>query len=116
MPLVLMNRKEDFVDDDLAKRLAEELTLIVSLALDVPEEEDGRLVPGDIVVWVDSSSGLDVNVKPLEIIIWASDFPARKATLDSRRKEIIEAVKRLIPSTVTGFVQVFLQPISFGEF
>lgn len=81
MPLVLMNRIKGFVNDDLAKRLAEELTKIVSFALNTPEEKGGKLVPDDIKVQVHNSSYLDVNAKPLEIIIFSNDFPERKKTL-----------------------------------
>ena len=116
MPLVLVSRKEDFVDDDLVKRLAGELPRIVSMALNMPGEENGELVPDDIEVKVGSFSGLDVNVKPLEIVIWANDYPKRRASLNFRRQTIVEAVKKLIPPTVKGFVWVFLLPASFGEF
>ena len=116
MPLVLMNRKENLVNDHLAKHLAEELTHIVSMVLNTPEEEGGELVPDDIEVRVRNSSDLDVNAKPLEIIIWANDFPKRRANLGFRQKAIVEAVKGLIPSTVTGFVWILLLPASFGEF
>jgi len=113
MPLVMMRRDKDFVDDDLAKHIAEKLPRIVSFALNSLEE---RLVSDDIEVWVSNSSDLDVNVKPLEIIIWATDYPERKENLYYRRKEIVKAVKELIPPTVKGFVWIILQPTSFGVF
>jgi len=116
MQLVLLNRKKEFVDDNLVKKIAGELPRIVSMALNIPHITDGKLVPDDIEVWVDDSSELDVNTKPLEIIIWATEFSERRANLNFRRQIIVDEVKKLIPSTVKGFVWVLLHPASFGEF
>ncbi len=116
MPLVIVNRKEGDVNDAVLRDLVKVLPVVVASALDVPEEPEGRLSPSDIKVWTDSGSEFDVNTKSLEIVIWATEFPDRKADLDKRREHIVRCVKSVIPTKIHGFVWVLLQPASFGEF
>lgn len=113
--LVVVNRIEEVVNDDLVRRLTKELPNIVFKAL-TAKEEGGELLPGDIEIRVDSSSKLDVNVQPLGIVIWAADLALRRNTFDFRRKIIIDKVKELIPSNVRGHIQIILSPMSCGEF
>jgi hypothetical protein len=116
MPLVLMNRDPEVIDDETARKLAQELPAIVADALDISEyDKDGALTAKDVEVYVQDSTKLDVNTKPLEITIWAGYYPARQKDLDRRRAKIAEAVRAIKPPDIKGFVWVLLQPGSFEE-
>lgn len=123
MPIVLVQYKAGRNLEVTAKMLALKMPEIVASALDVSEQEGdaGRLVPDDIEVWCNESGKLDVNTKEFEIIIWAHDFPSRKATLEQRKDKIIQGVRGVIgftpgwcPPNTSGFVWVLLQPTAFG--
>lgn len=116
MPLVLMNRDPKVIDDELARKIAQQLPAIVANALDISAyDKAGALTANDVEVYVQDSTELDVNTKPLEITIWAGYYPARQETLDQRRAKIAEAVREIKPPEVKGFVWVLLQPGSFEE-
>jgi hypothetical protein len=117
MPLVLMSRNPKVIDDETARAIALKLPAIVANALDTSaEEKRGSLTADDVEVYVQDSTELDVNTKPLEIIIWANHYEARMRNLDERRTKIVDAVKEIKPPEAKGFVWVLLQPASFGEF
>jgi len=116
MPLVLMSRDPKVIYDEVARKIAQQLPVIVAAALDTStEDERGRLTADDVEVYVQDSTELDVNTKPLEITIWASLYPAREKNLDERRAKIAEAVRVIKPPEIKGFVWVLLQPGSFEE-
>lgn len=115
MPLVVIQRDSKIVTDDHVKMLTQFIPTIISSAL-TTENSDGKLVANDIEVWVQNMEQFDVNTKSLEIIIWAGDCPERRNNLDERREKIVQGIRVLIPTTITGFVWVLLNPSSFGEF
>lgn len=116
MPLILMNRDPKVIGDELARKIAQQLPAIVADALDISEhDKDGALTANDVEVYVQDSTELDVNTKPLEITIWAGYYPARQENLDQRRAKIAEDVRAIKPPDIKGFVWVLLQPGSFEE-
>jgi hypothetical protein len=116
MPLVLMKRNPRVIDDELAGKIAQQLPAIVAEALDISaHDKDGALTAQDIEVYVQDSSELDVNTKPLEITIWAGYYPARNENLGERRAKIAKAVRAIKPPEAKGFVWVLLVPGSFEE-
>ena len=102
-----------------AAQLGKEMPRIVAKALNTPENPDGKLTSYDIEVWHRKGGYSDVcgdNVD-LEIIIWANDFPERRATLEYRQKNITEEISRvLLGGDIRGSVWVLLAPGSFGTF
>lgn len=122
MPLVLIQyRSSDLVS--IVRQLAQQMPRIVAPALDASEQDGdvASLLPGDVEVWCVESGGSDVNVKDIEIIIWAHDFPSRKENLDERMKKILEGAKEVIcgfrcGKLLTGYVWVLLQPTAYGTF
>lgn len=117
MPLVVIQHKPGRVLDDMLQNLAKKMPEIVADALsaDAPGAE---LTSTDIEVWVQEGGKLDVNTKDLEIIIWATSYPARLENLDFRKEMIVQQVKTFLADydrNLSGFVWVLLQPASFGE-
>lgn len=118
MPLVVMNCKKGRLLGDMIGNLANELPAIVARALHVEKNLKGHLTSEDIEVEVRESGPYDVNIKDLEITIWANDYPERLANLDKRREEILSGIREFLRDydrNLSGFVWVLLQPASFGE-
>lgn len=116
MPLALIQHKNGRGLTEIAEKLAQELPTSVAWALST--SGDGKLNPDDIEVWVTEGSPADVNTKDLEIIIWAHDYPERKADLENRKDSILTDVRKFLADydrNVTGFVWVLLQPTAFGR-
>lgn len=119
MPIVLVRYKREYITDSLLVDLANFLPGAVSNALDVPNNEGARLRPSDIEVSLIQHGEFDVNVKPLEIIIFAHQFPERQQNIDERVKIISDMVKEFLAirrPNIRGFVWVLLQPTGFSEF
>ncbi len=124
MPLVLLQYKMRYEKGrslrDLAEKLSQELPAIVAPALTLSDRErlDGQVTPEDIIVHCVKSNDADVNNKDLEIVIWAHDFPERKANLEERKDAIIKGIHEFLRDwdrNVSGFVWILLQPTAFGE-
>lgn len=116
MPLILVQHKHDRGFKEIAEKLAKELPALVAPMLSVPP--DGLLTPDDIEVWVTEGSPADVNTKGLEIIIWAHDYPERKANLEESKDVIVKGVRAFLADydrNITGFVWILLQPTAFGR-
>ena len=118
MPLVVMNCKKGRLLGDMIEKLAQELPIIVSRALHVEENPKGHLTSDDIEVEVRESGTYDVNIKDLEITIWANHYPERLVNIDERREKIVLGIRDFLRDydrNPSGFVWVLLQPASFGE-
>lgn len=120
MPLTILQYKADQDLDHVAHMLAVELPDIVAPALTLPQRAqlDGLVNPDDIIVWTLEGTPYDVNTNDFEIIIWAHDFPERRANLDERTEMILKGVRDFLSDydrNVTGFVWILLQPTAFGR-
>ena len=118
MPLVVVTHEVGRVPPDMLIKLARALPEIVAQALNVEENEHARLTVADIEVRVQESGPYDFNVKDLEIIIWANDYPERLVNLDERKETILKGVREFLRDfdrNLSGFVWVLLQPTAFGE-
>lgn len=120
MPLVMIRYKNASRGlAEIAEKLAEELPAYVAPALST--SGDGQLNPDDIPVWITEGSIADVNTKDLEIIIWAHEYPERRADLEERKDLIVKRVCAFLDdhsrdTTVrSGFVWILLQPTAFGR-
>jgi len=123
MPLIEIYRKWDKTDlarsgnnisDDNVQLLGRLTRELVARELDTPEESDGRLTVNDIEVQIREGSPLDLDTMPLQIIVHANDFPARRANLDERRKRIASELREQIPQLKGNcFIWILLHPASF---
>ncbi|MBI2984730.1 MAG: hypothetical protein HYY50_03850 [Candidatus Kerfeldbacteria bacterium] len=113
MPLVVVNRNPERVSDENIRNLVLALTAVAAEQL---SSDEMALGPGDIEIWVQDFGPLDVHTKDLEIIIWAHDFPSRRANLDERTARIAARVKELAGADISGFVWILLQPTGFKPF
>lgn len=95
MPIVMVKRDPRIIDDDSFVKINMYLQTVVAQALDAPDEpgDTGRLVPEDIEIWPLELSPFAVNNKPLEIVIFAQDFPTRRLNVEARAEEIGEKLK-----------------------
>ncbi len=115
MPLVVVNRNPEKLDNELLKELVKSLPLSVALALTC-DNPAGKLTAQDVEVWVQDFGPYDINTKDVEIIIWANLYPERQTNLDFKREGILALVRSILPREIKGFVWILLQPASFGEF
>ncbi len=116
MPIVLIQYKNGRGLNKIAEKLAKELPALIAPRLSVPP--DGLLTSDDIEVWCTEGSPADVNTKDLEIIVWAHDYPERKANLEESKDVIVNGVRAFLADydrNVTGFVWILLQPTAFGR-
>lgn len=123
MPLIEIYRKYDKTDfttsgnniSDINIQLLGEVTReLVARELDTPEEPDGHLTVNDIEVQVREGSPLDLGTLPLQIIVHANEFPARRANLDERRKRIATELRERIPQLRGNcFIWILLHLASF---
>lgn len=118
MPLVLV-RHDKSLSGRFLEDLALELQKITARHLDVAENEEARLSPADVEIWNNRARMIDANVKDLQIVILANDYPERRANLEERKEGIRRDVKVVIGqhgyTNITGFVWVLLVPGAFGE-
>jgi len=115
MPLVVITRNPEKLDDEHLSSLTKVLCNSVCDAL-ICSNDDGFLSPSDIEIRVQNFGPYDVNTKDIEIMIWSNLYPEREKNIKNSRRQIIRAVKKIIPSGLNGFVWILLQPSSFGEF
>ena len=120
MPLVIVTRDPNTMNDAQALKLGPDLATIVAEALNAPNDEGGALTAKDIEVRFRDIGPLDLNASPLEIEVFANDYPSRKANLEDRVDRICREL-RIHPSVPTcaiddkgGFVWVFLGAAAFG--
>lgn len=124
MPLVLVKHARLGMHPRAVADIAQALPALVAEALTV-EEADGQLAPEDIEVWVLPENPCDVNPYHLGIVIFAQEYPSRRAKLDEARAYIVRGLETIVPDIFSdygdltrkrGFVWVLLCPSSFDEF
>ncbi len=118
MPLVILRYKPDRIPGDMLHKLALALPAMVAEALNAPEDQVARLMPGEVEVWVEESHRFDVNGKDIQIVVWAHDYPARRPNLEVRKNAILGGVGAFLSDydrNVSWFVWVLLQQSAYGE-
>ena len=105
----------------VGEKLAQELPFIIAPHLNVKNRDrhDGGITSKDIIVHCSEGNAGDVNGRDFEIMIFAHDFPERKANLEKSKDAIIEKVrehlKKHYKSAASGFVWILLVPTAFGQ-
>ncbi|MDP3763977.1 MAG: hypothetical protein Q8Q92_05100 [bacterium] len=117
MPLILIKRDPDEVDDRLFAEIREKLPAIVAEELTISDPR-GRLTPQEIEIWPFEKGLLDTGEKALQIVVIANEYQGRLDVLDIRGEKIKEALAKLMPVRLEGksWVWILLAPAYFGEF
>lgn len=118
MPVALLKYDKYAIPDWLLSNLVSKLPEVIANALDTPENPDTRLSSGDIEIWVQPHHQLDRNVKPLELMIFAHDFPERLRNIDERTEKITQTVREILceqAPKITGWVWIHLTKTAFGR-
>lgn len=111
MPLVIVTVQPGLLSPQAEKGLGEFLQETVSRFLDVPDDPEARLTPGDIEVRFQDVSPRTINPSPLSIEIVANTFRKRAADLDERVHKIAGHLRicKWVPQSVIdgkgGFVR-----------
>jgi len=114
MPLVLVARDPELVSDEILEKLALELPTSVALHLSV-EGTEAELNLTEIEVRFFDFGKFDVCNQPLEIVIFANDYPERRKGLKVRVCSIRNGLRNLIPDLPNFWVWVRLTPGEFAE-
>jgi hypothetical protein len=105
MPIVMVFRDPKIVNDDIMQRIANKLPYIIANALNVSENPEARLVSDSIKLKIIDPSKFDRNADPLEILIFANEYPERKKDIDKRMVNIADGIKAIWPDAKDkGFV------------
>ena len=118
MPLVILRYKPRRIPGEAVQKLAQALPAIVAEALDIPENKDARLTPGEVEVWVEESHKFDSNPKDLQIVVFAHDYPERRPNLEVRKNAILGGVGAFLSDydyNASWFVWVLLSQSAYGE-
>lgn len=111
MPQVFLKYRRD-VPDGVIYKLAQDLPEIVARELDCGGQ--GALIANDVEVTVLKKGPYDVMTRHIEIIIWANDYPKRRANLKKRQQKIAGAVRKI--TNHGGWIWVLLGHGAFGQF
>lgn len=122
MPLILINRDINRLNDGQLISLGNELRRIVAEELSVEDEPDSHLTIDEIEVRVRNMNALDINPSPLGIEILANHYDGRAANLQERTERIVKRIRELdiIPKKLLGtkesFVWILLGHGGFAHF
>ncbi|MCE9628858.1 MAG: hypothetical protein K8Q91_02560 [Candidatus Vogelbacteria bacterium] len=100
MPVAFVTRDPSKISDGLLLLLRQKLPVIIAQHLSVPE---GALTPEDIELRFMDIGRFDVVKRPLEILIFANDYPTRRESLEKRSQAITDDVSEMAPGRLTNF-------------
>lgn len=118
MPLVFVKRNREKLPNEFLRPLMVAMPCIIAEALSTSSDE-GRLTEEDIEVWTWDvrADDLDIGSYDIQVVIFANNYPERKARLEVSRKQIERWLQGNCPKGTCGLVWVVLQePNSFGAF
>jgi len=110
MPVILLKYRPDIVSDETMFKLVAELPIIVSGALDVPDDPGKRLRPEDIQVWALPPNKFDINVKGLQLMIPLHYYPERVVNLEARKDAIVSGVRQVLGNAAPDIGWVWILP------
>ncbi len=116
MPIVKVGYT-DKVLPEWIEHIVGEMPKIVAEALS-SDGELGHLEPQEVAVMPGKFHELALNVKDVDITIFANDYPERKANLEERRVKVLEEVRKLLGNfdrNLSACVWILLAPGSYGE-
>jgi hypothetical protein len=119
MPLIVIKFDTQKVLPFVLKDILRELPAIAAKTLSC--EEGGELKPEDIMFEVDPHGPYDLNVKELQLRVYAHDYPSRLARLDEIRKDIENHLTSVLKTLYreqhepSWYVWVLLSPTSYGS-
>lgn len=96
MPLVLLKKDGKRFNREPGKfllwEMVNKLPSIIADALSVPGTE-GELTASEVEVYVSDFGPLDIHNQPVEIVVFANEYPERLANLKERRDKITGKLK-----------------------
>lgn len=115
MPLVRIAINPRKVFPGWVGKLCEVLAVTVSDALST--NDGGTLRPEDVMIEVSQVEHdlFSRNLKDCGVMIYAHDYPERRANLDERRRKIALEVVKYLPAGASWFVWVWLGTTSYGS-
>lgn len=114
MPLVTVARDPKCVDDNTLRWLADILPVAVAQCLTVDSVLEAKLSPNEVEVRFTDFGPFDRRTCPLEIVVFANDFPERRASLKERVRRINDILFRK-PDKNDFWVWVLLATGEFWE-
>lgn len=119
MQLVSVRYRTGEIPNEFLVKLVSKLPGVVASALDVGGQDPHKYVSAaDISIDPVAMGELYVSSYHLEIIVWANDFPERRANLDKRKEFIRLWVQNCLDEAgfaTKGVVWLLLAPGAFGE-
>ena len=120
MPVVWIQRDPNLIEDLDMIKIGKQLMVMVAYHLNIPDNPDGGLNPSDIIIRPQDIHPLAINNQPLEVIIFAHDFPERRKGIDERAEIIAEEIRPFLPDDVQklltkGFVWIYLGYTGFSR-
>lgn len=113
MPLVVIRRRKETVTDERLRHIVTYLPLFVAEGLTCTA---GALTPDDIMIQADDVGPFDsANLKDVNVIVYAHDYPERAADLDRRRDGISQELVGLLGVQHSWYVWIFLEKSSYGS-
>lgn len=113
MPLIQIRCDPNMIASAILTDLRHFLPPVAAEALTC--KEGGPLAAGDIIIEFDNVNSLDINIKHINVRVWAHDYPSRQENLDTIRKQIAEELLKHIPPGMSWYVWVLLAPTSYGS-
>lgn len=104
----------------VACHIAKELPDFVARALSLEDRDlhDGKITPKEIMI-IPVLGNNAVNVKDLELIVVAHDFPERLENAEERKEQILKGIRHLTCGDICDSsvaVCLILTHMSYGEF
>ena len=118
MPVVHLRYRPESIPESVIKNLLKVLPKIIANELDVRKNKSARLKADDIEISVFPAQPLDINIKSLEIMIWAHGYPERLKNIEERKDKIAARVRSFLLDydvIIGGWVWILLPPTAFGR-
>lgn len=118
MPLVVVQYNPNCVPEHVLMSIIKALPESVADALHLEKKRGAHLSPGEVEVRAQKVGQYDMNTTDLAISIWANDFPERRASLEMRRRQIAEGVRRVLADyslNIRGYVWLMLHDAAYGR-
>lgn len=93
MPLVTISRNKAKISDRLISDLIKDLPFIIARALNIDDNDAGKLNEKDIKIKVEDQGRYDINSLDFEVTIFANDYPERRTNLELRTQHIVAGIE-----------------------
>lgn len=112
MPLVQVMTSREISGSEISD-LVEAIPHVVARNLNVPGVDGGQLSTKEIDVVIRNNGMFDMVSAECAVVIWANEFPERKANLEERTKNIVRELKGQLQPGILFYVWIMLAPAAF---